>query len=182
MGGVDKGLVELAGQPLVAWVAARVAPQVQRLVISANRNPERYQSLGYPVLADTLPDQPGPLAGILAAGARLSGPWLLAVPCDVPFLPPDLVYVLHAHAAAGGHLAVYAAESAQAHYAVMLLRRECLPSLAEYLAAGGRQARAWLASHNAQAVPFPADGAAFLNINTPQDLEHAEHIHRVTCR
>lgn len=176
LGEVDKGLVELAGHPLVAWVADRVAPQVHGLVISANRNLERYAALGYPVAPDVLPDQPGPLAGILAASAHLSGQWLLVVPCDLPFLPADLVHRLHGQAEARGLASVYATEPEHAHYAVMLLRRERLADLADYVAGGGRQVRAWLERQGAEGVPFVSPGPTFFNINTPEDLDRAGRI------
>lgn len=176
LGEQDKGLVELAGRPLVAWVAARVAPQVNHLAISANRNLERYAALAYPVVPDHLPGQPGPLAGILAASTQLAGEWLLAVPCDLPFLPADLVRRLHAHASVRGLDAVYASEPEQAHYAVMLLRRKRLSEMADYVAGGGRQVRAWLERGGAQGVPFISAGPAFFNINTPEDLDQAGRI------
>jgi molybdenum cofactor guanylyltransferase len=52
LGGVDKGLIELAGRPLTAWVAERLAGQVQGILVSANRRAEAYARLGYPVVAD----------------------------------------------------------------------------------------------------------------------------------
>ena len=67
MGGVDKGLIDLRGQPLVAHVIAALEPQVENIIISANRDLDRYTEFGYPVVTDTLPDHPGPLAGILSS-------------------------------------------------------------------------------------------------------------------
>ena len=61
--GADKGLLPLSGRPLIAWVIDNLAPQVQSLVISANRHLDDYRQLGHPVLPDRLPDMPGPLAG-----------------------------------------------------------------------------------------------------------------------
>lgn len=124
MGGVDKGLELLRGQPLIAHVLARLRPQVGRLMISANRNRERYQALGVPVWSDeaaapassaggvaaapardpspAATSEPigyaGPLAGIATGLARCETPWLVTVPCDVPGLPADLVSRLAAGA------------------------------------------------------------------------------------
>lgn len=176
MDGRDKGLLTLRGHPLVEWVARRLAPQVGTLAISANRNLEAYAALGCPVVTDELPDHPGPLAGILAAGGRLNAEWLLVVPCDLPFLPDDLVERLLGAATAQGLTAVYAAEPEREHYAVMLIHRDRLADMAEHVAAGGRQVRAWLAAQGARGVMFPAAGAAFFNINTPEDLEQAESL------
>ena len=65
MGGQDKGLLTLHGQALAARALQRLAPQVGPTAVSANRHLADYQALGVPVWSDTLPDQPGPLAGLL---------------------------------------------------------------------------------------------------------------------
>ena len=99
MGGVDKPLQAFLGRPLVEHVLGRIAPQTGgRVLISANRHREAYARFGHPVLADTLPDFPGPLAGILAGlealealEARDSEAWLLCVSGDSPWLPQDLL-------------------------------------------------------------------------------------------
>lgn len=175
LGGIDKGLVSLHGEPLAAWVGRRLAVQVDHLIISANRNADAYAALGYPVVADSLPDQPGPLAGLLAAADRLAEPWLLSAPCDTPFLPADLAGRLRAAAQSAGVPLARARAGGQTHFAVMLCRRELLADLAAYLAAGGRQVQAWQARHPHIDVDFP-DPAAFFNINTEADLAEARAV------
>ena len=91
MGGVDKGLVELEGRPLVAHVLARLAPQVGALLINANQNRERYAAFGHPVVPDEVGGFAGPLAGLHAGMTHAATPYVATVPCDSPFLPPDLV-------------------------------------------------------------------------------------------
>jgi molybdopterin-guanine dinucleotide biosynthesis protein A len=99
MGGVDKPLQAFLGRPLVEHVLGRIAPQTGgRVLISANRHPQAYARFGHPVLADTLPDFPGPLAGILAGlealealEARDADAWMLCVSGDSPWLPHDLL-------------------------------------------------------------------------------------------
>ena len=95
MGGEDKGLIPLAGRPLIAWVIAALAPQVGRILISANRNQAAYAAFGHPVIGDEaggteLTGFQGPLAGIAAAMTRMETPWLLTLPCDAPLAPADL--------------------------------------------------------------------------------------------
>lgn len=176
MGGADKGLLPLMGRPLIGWAIDRLAPQVDALVISANRNLNDYADLGLPVIPDRLPDQPGPLAGILAAGQATDGAeWLLAVPCDVPLLPADLVARLLDTARARQVPLVRAADAGRVHYAVMLLHRELLTDLATYLAAGGRQVQAWQARHPHAETMF-GETEAFLNVNTADDLARAERL------
>ena len=95
MGGQDKGLIPLAGRPLIAWVIEALRPQVGSILISANRNQAAYAAFGYPVIGDEAggPDLTGfqgPLAGIAAAMTLAQTPWLLTLPCDTPLLPADL--------------------------------------------------------------------------------------------
>ncbi len=172
LGGREKGLAPLAGRPLIEWVIERVASQVSELVISANQQADAYRALGWPVVADTLPDQPGPLAGILAAATVLQAEWLLVVPCDTPFLPPNLVSRLTAATGEGVWLA-RATDAEQAHYAVMRLHRSLLPDMAEFLAGGQRSVQRWQARHPCGEARFP-DPEAFANLNTAEDFARAE--------
>ena len=171
--GADKGLLPLAGRPLIAWVIDNLAPQVQGLVISANRHLDDYRQLGHPVLPDLLPDMPGPLAGIHAALSACPTEWLAVSACDTPFLPPDWVTRLqHALTASRAPIA-YAHDPDQPHPLVALLHRNLLPSLDAFLKAGNHRVRQWYGQHGAQAVPFP-DPQAFQNLNTPEEWQAAE--------
>ena len=60
MGSIDKGLAPLGGHTMVQHVLARLQPQVQRLLISANQNTHAYAAFG----VDALPDFAGPPAGL----------------------------------------------------------------------------------------------------------------------
>jgi molybdenum cofactor guanylyltransferase len=96
MDGADKALIPLAGAPLIAWVHARLRPQVAALAISARGDPARFAFLECPVLDDPPESgaaQWGPAAG-LVAGLRwaksIGASWLVTAPTDAPFLPSDL--------------------------------------------------------------------------------------------
>lgn len=174
-GGRDKGLLELSGQPLVTWVMQRLRPQVATIVLNANRNGADYATWAE-VVADLIPGQPGPLAGIHAACAVLSTEWVLATPCDTPFLPADLVEQLHSGARRAGVDAVYAVDAKQAHYGVVLLRRALANDIPTFLAQGGRRVQDWLARQQARPVLLRAPAQALFNVNTPQDLALAERL------
>lgn len=173
MAGQDKGLIALAGRPLIAWVLDRIAPQVGEVVISANRHRETYAEFGHPVVADDHADYRGPMAGIAAAGAQARGEWLLAVPCDAPFLPADLGRRLLDRAIESNSRLVRAADSGQIHYTSFLFQRSLLADLAAHVADGRLKLQDWQAEHGAETVTF-ADAGAFLNVNTPDDLARAE--------
>lgn len=170
MGGVDKGLQDLRGRPLVQWVLERLAPQVGSMIISANRNLPRYAGFGCPVLPDRMPDFAGPLAGLHAALSEAATPLIVTVPCDSPFLPADLVQRLHAALAAGNAQLAVASAGGRVHRAFCLARRDLLPQLDDFLAADGRKVGLWHASLNVVEVAFDDEVQAFANINTPEEL------------
>jgi molybdopterin-guanine dinucleotide biosynthesis protein A len=173
MGGVDKGLQDLDGRPLVQWVLTRLSPQVDSVLINANQNLARYAELGCTVLPDSIPDFAGPLAGLHAALSRATTPLLLTVPCDSPFLPGDLAQRLRdALEAQGAELAV-ARTGDQVHRAFCLTRHGILPKLEAFLASGERKVGLWHASLKLAEVAFDDEAHAFSNINTLEDLAAA---------
>jgi molybdopterin-guanine dinucleotide biosynthesis protein A len=182
MGGVDKGLQLLHGEPLAAHVLKRLAPQTGPLLISANRHAEVYAGLGAPfgaaVVADTLAGFPGPLAGLLA-GLRAAGTdFVLSAPCDSPGLPADLAARLgEALDAHGADIATVTTTDAHGqtsiHPVFALLRTSFADDLAAFLDAGERKVRAWYARHKTVEVVF-ADERAFYNINSLQELADLE--------
>ncbi|MFY2947921.1 molybdenum cofactor guanylyltransferase MobA [Achromobacter ruhlandii] len=177
MRGSDKGLVLLRGEPLVAHVARRLAPQVGPLLLSANRNADSYARYGRVVADDTdeLGAWQGPLAG-LAAGLAAAAPreWLVVTPCDTPFLPADLAQRLIAAAQAAGAPLAYAVAGGQRHPACMALRASLLPALRDYLAAGERKVGLWQSRVGGVGAPFDDAPGAFMNLNTPEELAAAE--------
>lgn len=169
MGGADKGLVEYQGRPLVEWALAALVHQVGEIVISANRNLGTYAAYGRRVVPDTLPDFPGPLAGVLAALDAVHADWLLVVPCDTPHLPPDLARRLLS-AAHQAHVPLAVAEDeARVHHSCFIVRTDQRGSLAAYLARGERAIRHWQAGLDTVRVQF--DAACFANFNRPKDLQ-----------
>lgn len=166
----DKGLELLRGKPLVAWVAERVAPQADEVLLSANRNLERYREFGYPVLCDITPDFRGPLAGLYRVLDAAKFPLWLAVPCDTPFLPRDLVARLRAALLAeNAEIAVAAAEDS-IHPVICLGHAGLRRGLGEFLASGGRRVGEWQARLKRVVVSFD-DPSLFQNINTLSDLD-----------
>lgn len=169
MGGVDKGWVELDGKPLIRYAIERFAPQVDELLISANRNIGRYAALACPVVSDTVDGFIGPLAGFHAAFGRARYDWLATCPCDSPWLPLDLVERLWTRCSAGAASAAVAHTAQGAHPVFALIHRDARDSLERYLGAGNRRVQEWFQSLRCIAVPFE-DEAAFRNLNTPDDL------------
>ena len=168
LGGVDKGLVEIGHRPLVSHVLARLRPQVDGVLINANRNPDLYARYGHPVVPDTLADFPGPLGGIASGLAHCRTPLLAVSPCDTPFLPLDLVQrlqcALDQHAA---EIAVARCDNElQPVFALMKLTLG--PSLEAFLRGKRRKIMAWYEQHRCAVVDFE-DAMAFQNLNTPEE-------------
>jgi molybdenum cofactor guanylyltransferase len=180
MGGADKGWLMLDDEPLVAHALRRLGPQVGSLLISANRELDRYRALGHAVVSDD-EETPfiGPLAGVLAATRVCATPWLVTVPCDSPRLPSDLVARLGAavlRTDPTAFVATVTTPNAAGHSTqpvFCLLHRSMETSLAAYLASGRRSMQGWLTQMQALAVPFD-DGSVFANLNTVQELEQAQ--------
>ena len=173
MGGVDKGLVPLDGQPMVAHVIARLVPQVGELIINANQNRERYEALGYPVVADDVGGFAGPLAGLHAGMTHAQTPYVVTAPCDSPFLPMDLVKRLACALERERAQLAVAYTGPQPHPVFAMVDRAVLPHLAAFLRDGGRKIDAWYATLAVAAVPFDDVEAAFRNINTKDELAAA---------
>lgn len=169
MGGADKGLALLNGRPLVAWVLDRIAPQVDELFISANRNLDQYCVFGHLVLPDASPDFQGPLAGLLRAMTEAMLPLVLSVPCDTPFLPEDLAERLTVALDESGADIAIPVCAGQVHRAVCLCRRSLRPGLENFLAQGGRRVGEWQSLLRRVEVPFD-DEWDFLNLNTEDEL------------
>ena len=169
MGGVDKGLQLLRGKPMAQWVIERFAPQVDELLINANKNIEQYQTLGYRVIPDAIGGFAGPLAGLHRGLSEATHPLVVTAPCDSPFLPLDLVARLKAALDANHADLAVAKTGDQPHPVFSLCRKSVLPSLTAFLESGGRKIDAWYAQLKVVEVDF-ADEAAFRNINTREEL------------
>jgi molybdopterin-guanine dinucleotide biosynthesis protein A len=177
MGGVDKGLQDYRGQPLAQHALQRLAPQVGRLLISANRHLERYEAMGAPVCPDLLPDHPGPLAGFLAGLARCETPFLVTVPCDSPLFPPDLVERLgRALLQADAEIALAATREQgvlRAQPVFCLMRAGLADGLARFVEGGQRKVERWAAQHRRVELLFEA-ADAFFNANTLAELQQLQ--------
>ncbi len=89
-GGRDKGLINYNGKPLIEHVIQSVKMQVDDIVISANRNTERYQQYSDKVITDDSLDYRGPLSGIAACLPHCMHELVLIIACDMPNLPATL--------------------------------------------------------------------------------------------
>jgi molybdopterin-guanine dinucleotide biosynthesis protein A len=183
MGGGDKPLREIGGQTILARVIARLKPQCECLLLSANGDPLRFAPFGLPVIADGVKHYPGPLAGVLAgldwaASHEPNAQWLLSAPGDCPFLPRDLVVRLReALSAEYAELAV-AASQGRSHPVIGLWKVALRDALREALVVEGlRKVEDWTRRYRVATVAWPAEPLdPFFNANTVEDLAEAERL------
>ena len=175
MSGRDKGLLPLAGEPLIAQGVRRLQPQVAELLISANRHLERYQQFGCRVVGDSAEERfRGPLAGLRAALCAATTPWVLTAPCDSPLLPPDYAARMLAALVEAGTVASVAYGEGCWQPVFALVSVGLRDDLAAWLAAGESGVGRWLQRHRPARVEFPDWPALFRNINTPEELAQLE--------
>jgi molybdopterin-guanine dinucleotide biosynthesis protein A len=180
MGGGDKGLIKIGGIAILDRVLTRLKPACTAIIINANGDPTRFSRFGVSVVADSVPDFAGPLAGILAgldwAAAHATGTeWLASAPGDCPFLPDDLVPRLHAARELAGQPLACARSGEWRHPVVGLwpvaLRSDLRHALVDE---GLQKIEVWTARHGVAIADWattPRD--PFFNVNTPEDAAEA---------
>ena len=177
MGGGDKPLLELGGESLLASVEQRLNPQCDGLILNANGEPSRLSETRLPVVPDTVPGHPGPLAGVLAALEwaaihRSSIAWVISVPGDTPFIPHDLVARLHSVREATHMPLACAASGFHEHYTICLWPVELRHDLRHALTIEGvRRVEDWAKKRGLATASWPTEPFdPFFNINTPEEL------------
>lgn len=183
MGGGDKTLMRIGGQTILQRVRDRLRLQTAEIVLNANGDPARFDFAGLKVIPDTLPDHPGPLAGILAglewaAAQRPDIAYLASVPGDCPFIPRDLVARLHAARIANDTPLACARSGEWRHPVAALWPVALRDDLRHALMQDGlRKVEDWTARHGIAIAEWPVTPAdPFFNINTPDDARAAEMI------
>ena len=181
MGGGDKGLRMLGGETLLARVEARLAPQVDQLALNANGDAARFAHMGIPVISDSISGFAGPLAGVLAGldwAASHGAETIVTAGADTPFFPCDLVPQLLLASEGMRHPLVLAAtpdakRGTARHPTFGLWPVALRDDLRAALEGGLRKVVLWTQEHGGREALF-AQEEAFFNVNTPEDLAHAE--------
>jgi molybdopterin-guanine dinucleotide biosynthesis protein A len=183
MGGGDKARIEIGGATILQRVLDCVKPQCSRVIINANGDPDRFADTALPVVADSVPNFAGPLAGILAGldWAVANAPnseWLLSVPGDCPFLPTNLAARLH-EVRAAADVPLACARSGQWRHPVIglwpvRLRDDLRHAL---IGEGLHKIELWTARHGIAIADWPDTPVdPFFNVNTPEDAAQADAI------
>ncbi|RWU21566.1 molybdenum cofactor guanylyltransferase MobA [Pseudomonas alkylphenolica] len=170
MGGQDKGLVSWHGTPLIAHVQAVVRPLTDDLIISCNRNQDRYRPYADQLVSDTEADFPGPLAGVLAGLGVARHPWLVVLACDAPLIDRELILALMAQTNAHNH-PVMARQAGYWQPMFSLVPCTLRNPIEQAWQQGDRSLQHVLLKHPVRALDFADDDRRLSNFNTPAFLE-----------
>lgn len=166
LGGVNKGLVVVEGQPLVQWVYDALLPQVDQIYISANEDIAHYQNIIPNVVSDDARFyRDGPLAGIHSLKAYVDPEDIIqVVTCDLPLLPKDLVKTQLSKMHADKLDAVYPKDHEREHYGLLMFKAKYIGEIETLLLGQKRRIRDFLAQMKCDSLLFE-DSTAFINGN-----------------
>ncbi|ANQ66843.1 molybdenum cofactor guanylyltransferase [Candidatus Pseudothioglobus singularis] len=169
MGGKDKGLIELDGAPLIAYVHEVVKNKASHIFISANRNTEQYSLYGE-VIIDDLKDFQGPLAGISKALKSCETKYLLVLPCDSPYIDSKLIDDMIAAMSLSDSDICVAHDGSIMHATFALMKSNLSTSLDKFLDSGGRKMALWYRQQNTKRVDVSNHLEVLTNLNSPEDF------------
>ena len=174
MGSVDKGLQLFRGKSMIVHVLERFQPQVDEILINANRSIDDYAKFGHAVIPDAIDGFAGPLAGLHIGMTHARHPLIATVPCDSPFLPLDLIGRLSVALEKNNADLAVAKTFDQPHPVFCLTKTRLAPHLQAFLESGQRKIDKWYATLNVIEVSFDDEEDAFSNINTVEELKTFE--------
>jgi molybdopterin-guanine dinucleotide biosynthesis protein A len=182
MGGGDKCLLPLAGQPMLGHVISRLQPQAAPIALNANDDPARFAAFALDIIPDTIGGFRGPLAGVLAAmlwTKRIAPEAEAVLTCaaDTPFFPMDLASRFEKAASTDRSKIVLATSDGNRHPVFGLWPVQHADDLAHWLTNSETyKVLAWVQRHGLLTADFACEAGndPFFNINTPEDLVTAE--------
>lgn len=174
MGGQDKGLIQLARKPMIEYVLNAIEPQVDAIIINANRNQKVYGKYGYPVVADQIGGYCGPLAGMASGLQAAKTPFIVTAPCDTPLIPDDLVHKLYSILQDEDAEICTAHANGRLQPVFTLMKSELLSSMLDFLNSGERKIDKWFEKHRLAIADFSEQAETFININSAAELAAIE--------
>ena len=168
LGGLDKAWLIRGGLPQVLRFARRYPGEHGPVLVSANRNAERYAAVGLIAIADLHVDL-GPLGALDALAQACTTPWLLTLPVDLVGTNDCLIRTLVSQRDDDG---AFSRDDDGPQPLVALWRTQALRgACAHALAHDARAVHALQARLRMREIAFA--GFRFGNLNTPDDLRAA---------
>jgi len=167
----NKGLISLAGKPLVKHVIDRLIPQAQHIIINANQDLKDYQLTNFTVVQDKFENNQGPLAGILSCREQIKTSLVLTVPCDSPLLPLNLLerMMIEYNSHSQSPLCV-AHDGLRLQNLFMLFNSNKFNHLEHFFKLKHRKVSDWIQTQVYEEVDFSDQQSQFININTEDTL------------
>jgi len=163
---------------MIEYVIETLSPQVDNILINANRNQDDYSRFGHTVIADQVEGYAGPLAGMASAIQACHSEYILSAPCDGPWVPIDLAKRLLTQLEKEGASISTAHDGERLQPVFALIHRKLLPSILSYLESGKRRLGYWVKQQNPALADFSDQPEVFFNVNSPVELKAAEtHLH-----
>lgn len=165
----DKGLISFKGKPMVSHIISVVKNEVGQLLISANRNIEKYQQYGT-VITDDLNDFQGPLAGITKALLVVKTPYLLVMPCDTPYISQSVIHRLITTISNSNADLCVASDGTRIHPTIAIIKTELKDNVSNFFDSGDRKLGLWVQQNNFVKADFSDCPEVLANLNTPEDF------------
>lgn len=183
--GQDKALMPFLGQPLIARIAARLAPLADEMIVTTNR-PQSYAFLNLPLFSDLRPGR-GALGGMHTALASAGQPLVAMVACDMPFASRELLaYQAQLLEDEDVDVVIPLLDSGYEPLHAVYRKATCLPAVEWAIENDQWKLISWFPRVRVRALsaqdclPYDARGLAFANVNTPQEIAEAEEKARQT--
>lgn len=170
MGGQDKGLVEWLGEPMIAHLQRKVRALTDDLIISCNRNRERYAPFADQLVADDERGFPGPLAGIRAGLNAARHSHLLVLPCDVPRIDTALLQSMRETAQLNSEKPLMLRHGEHWEPLLCVIPLSLSAAFEDAWNAGERSPGRVMRSLGATALQCPDNDPRLANLNTPELL------------
>ncbi len=171
MGGQDKGLLEWHGKPLIAWMHEITRPLSDDLIISCNRNQERYAPFADRLVADADSNFSGPLAGILSGLGSARYDSVLILPCDAPLIDQSLLDTMRLAFLQRTSYPLMLRKNDQWEPMFSVLPKSLYPALLQAWHNGARSPRQALLELGATACDIAELDPRLANFNTPEALQ-----------
>ena len=173
IGGLDKGLVEYKGKPLVSHTLDQLRPSLTETVIAVHRNDQQYREINSWVVQDKTEEHQGPMAGIVALiddlrelGRETEFEFLAIASCDVPNLPNTYIQRLNTAIENSRFDIAVAHDGTRKQNLHCLMRMGELQSIHDFYQSGGRAMHRWFDTRKVIEVDFSDEAPAFLNLNS----------------
>jgi molybdopterin-guanine dinucleotide biosynthesis protein A len=172
--GLEKGLVDFRGKPLITYAIEALKPIADTLIISANNRLDEYGQYGYEIFQDEIKEV-GPIGGLYTVLKNSKTEINLVLSCDMPFVTTELLEYLFRNMQQND-VVVAVRDEVSLEPLCGCYSRNMVNALEQQIAAGNYKLRDLFGKVKFKALkidaslPFYKDNL-FYNVNRPEDLK-----------